>query len=51
MDSVSGSPEPLASALGNAQAVTVPKRDHMLTVGDKIYKQAVTVFLSAQTMD
>jgi pimeloyl-ACP methyl ester carboxylesterase len=51
MDSVSGPPEPLASALGKAQAVTVPKRDHMLTVGDKIYKQAVTAFLSAQAMD
>lgn len=50
-DNVSGPPEPLASALGNAQAVTVPKRDHMLTVGDKIYKQAVTAFLSVQTMD
>jgi pimeloyl-ACP methyl ester carboxylesterase len=50
-DNVSGPPEPLASAFGNAQAVMVPKRDHMLTVGDKIYKQAVTAFLSMQTMD
>ncbi len=50
-DNVSGPPGPLASALGNARAVTVPKRDHMLTVGDKIYKQAVTDFLSTQTTD
>jgi pimeloyl-ACP methyl ester carboxylesterase len=47
-DAVSGPPEPLASALGNASAVTVPKRDHMLTVGDKVYKQAVLAFLTEQ---
>ena len=45
-DTVAGPPEPLATALGNARAVTVPKRDHMLTVGDKIYKQAVLQFLT-----
>lgn len=45
-DSVSGPAEPLAAALGNARAVTVPKRDHMLTVGDKVYKHAVLEFLS-----
>jgi non-heme chloroperoxidase len=45
-DNVSGPPGPLASALGDARAVTVPKRDHMLTVGDKLYKQAVLEFLS-----
>jgi pimeloyl-ACP methyl ester carboxylesterase len=45
-DTVSGPPEPLAAALGNARGVTVPKRDHMLTVGDKVYKQAVLGFLA-----
>jgi len=44
-DDVSGPGEPLASALGDARAVTVPKRDHMLTVGDRIYKAAVLEFL------
>ena len=44
-DDVSGPAQPLASALGNARALTVPKRDHMLTVGDKVYKQAVLDFL------
>ena len=44
-DDVSGPAEPLASALGKARAVTIPKRDHMLTVGDKLYKQAVLEFL------
>jgi pimeloyl-ACP methyl ester carboxylesterase len=47
-DTVSGSPEPLATALGQARAVTVPKRDHMLTVGDKLYKQAALTFLGEQ---
>jgi non-heme chloroperoxidase len=47
-DNVSGAPEPLAAALGNARAVTVAKRDHMLTVGDKVYKQAVLEFLKAR---
>ena len=46
-DDVSGPAAPLASALDNARAVTVPKRDHMLTVGDKLYKQAVVGFLRA----
>jgi pimeloyl-ACP methyl ester carboxylesterase len=46
-DDVSGPAQPLASALGNARAVTVPKRDHMLMVGDKVYKQAVLDFLRA----
>jgi pimeloyl-ACP methyl ester carboxylesterase len=44
-DEVSGPPEPLAAALGNGRAVSIPKRDHMLTVGDKLYKQAVLEFL------
>ncbi|HEX3651201.1 MAG TPA: alpha/beta hydrolase [Rhizomicrobium sp.] len=46
-DDVSGPAQPLASALGNARAMTVHKRDHMLTVGDKVYKQAVLEFLGA----
>ncbi len=46
-DDVSGPAEVLASALRNAGAVTVPRRDHMLTVGDKVYKQAVLSFLGS----
>src|SRR5581483_863787 len=45
-DRVSGPPEPLAAALGNARAVVVPHRDHMLTVGDKVYKKAVLEFFA-----
>jgi pimeloyl-ACP methyl ester carboxylesterase len=46
-DTLSGPPEPLAASFANGRAVTVPKRDHMLTVGDKVYKQAVVEFLSS----
>src|SRR5579885_3614128 len=45
-DRVSGPPGPLAEALGHARAVTVPGRDHMLTVGDKVYKKAVLEFFA-----
>jgi len=45
-DDVSGPAETLASALGNARGVTVPKRDHMRTVGDKVYKQVVLEFFA-----
>jgi len=44
-DDVSGPPGPLAAALGSARAAVVPNRDHMRTVGDKLYKQAVLEFL------
>jgi pimeloyl-ACP methyl ester carboxylesterase len=50
LDTVSGPPAPLAAALGSARAVTVAKRDHMLTVGDKLYKQAVIEFLRKPPM-
>jgi pimeloyl-ACP methyl ester carboxylesterase len=46
-DDLSGPPEPLASAFGNGRAVVVPRRDHMLTVGDKVYKEAVLEFLAS----
>lgn len=44
-DEVSGAAGSLADALGNARPITVPKRDHMLTVGDKVYKHTVLEFL------
>jgi len=45
-DALTGRPGPLAAAFPNGRAVTVPRRDHMTTVGDKLYKQAVLEFLS-----
>jgi pimeloyl-ACP methyl ester carboxylesterase len=45
-DLLTGSPDPLAAAFADGRAVTVPKRDHMTTVGDKVYKQAVLEFFA-----
>ncbi len=47
-DVIGGDPAPLAALMGNARAVVVPGRDHMRTVGDKAYKQAVLEFLKAR---
>ncbi len=46
-DTQSGPPGPLAQAFANGRAVTVPHRDHMTAVGDKVYKQAVLDFLKS----
>jgi pimeloyl-ACP methyl ester carboxylesterase len=43
-DALTGPPDPLATAFADGRAVTVPKRDHMTTVGDKVFKQAVLEF-------
>ena len=45
-DELTGAPGRLAAAFPNGRAVTVPGRDHMTTVGDKLYKQAVLDFLA-----
>jgi pimeloyl-ACP methyl ester carboxylesterase len=45
-DNLTGQPEPLAAAFADGRAVMVPKRDHMTTVGDKVYKQVVLEFLA-----
>jgi pimeloyl-ACP methyl ester carboxylesterase len=44
-DAVAGSPEPLAASLRNGRAFSIPDRDHMLAVGDKLFKQEVLRFL------
>ncbi len=45
-DTVTGPPGALAEALPHARVVIVPKRDHMSSVGDKVFKAAVLEFLS-----
>jgi pimeloyl-ACP methyl ester carboxylesterase len=45
-DLLTGPPDPLAAAFAHGRAVTVPNRDHMTTVGDKVYKQAVLEFFA-----
>jgi pimeloyl-ACP methyl ester carboxylesterase len=43
-DVLTGPPGPLAAAFADGRAVSVAKRDHMTTVGDKVYKEAVLKF-------
>ncbi|MEI9994873.1 MAG: alpha/beta hydrolase [Rhizomicrobium sp.] len=45
-DDLTGRPEGLAAAFAHGRAVTVPGRDHMTAVGDKLYKGAVLDFLA-----
>jgi pimeloyl-ACP methyl ester carboxylesterase len=45
-DLLTGPPDPLAAAFPHGRAVTVPNRDHMTAVGDKVYKQAVLEFFA-----
>ncbi len=46
-DTIAGPPGPLAEAFADGHAVMVPRRDHMTTVGDKIYKKSVIDFFKA----
>ncbi|HET7335034.1 MAG TPA: alpha/beta hydrolase [Rhizomicrobium sp.] len=45
-DQLTGAPGPLADAFEDGRAVTVARRDHMTTVGDKVYKNAVLEFFN-----
>jgi pimeloyl-ACP methyl ester carboxylesterase len=45
-DFVAGSARELAAIVPGAQALYIPDRDHMLAVGDKVFKQGVLAFLS-----
>jgi pimeloyl-ACP methyl ester carboxylesterase len=44
-DVIGGLAEELASLIPGAQALPIPGRDHMLAVGDKVYKEGVLAFL------
>jgi len=46
-DELVGDPQALADLIPGAQLVIVPGRDHLSTVGDKRYKEAVLRFLAA----
>lgn len=43
-DDIAGSPHELAELMPNARALDIPNRDHMLAVGDKVFKAAVLDF-------
>ena len=45
-DQVAGSPEALAALIPGAQALVIPGRDHMLAVGDRVFKAGVLDFLA-----
>lgn len=44
-DEISGSPDRLAEMMPNATAITLPRRNHMLAVGDKLYKESQLNFI------
>ncbi|MPZ38338.1 MAG: alpha/beta fold hydrolase [Rhizobiales bacterium] len=45
-DDVAGSAQELAALLPNGHALDIPGRDHMLAVGDRVFKQGVLDFLA-----
>ncbi|WP_336294668.1 alpha/beta fold hydrolase [Bartonella sp. CB169] len=46
LDEIGGEAEPLAALLPCGEALSIPGRDHMLAVGDRLYKKGVINFLS-----
>ncbi|HEU5277257.1 MAG TPA: alpha/beta hydrolase, partial [Xanthobacteraceae bacterium] len=47
-DDVAGSAQALAALMPNARALDIPGRDHMLAVGDKVFKAGVVDFVQEQ---
>ena len=47
-DKVAGSAPALAALIPDAEAFTIPNRDHMLSTGDKAFKARVLAFLGEQ---
>jgi pimeloyl-ACP methyl ester carboxylesterase len=45
-DPIAGSAQDLAALLPNGRALDIPGRDHMLAVGDRVFKQGVLAFLA-----
>lgn len=45
-DVIAGSAQELADILPNAKVADIPGRDHMVAVGDKVYKEAVLEFFA-----
>jgi pimeloyl-ACP methyl ester carboxylesterase len=44
-DDITGSPHELAALMPNGRGLDIPDRDHMVAVGDKVFKQAAIEFL------
>lgn len=43
-DDIAGDPHQLAALMPDARAIDIPHRDHMLAVGDRVFKKAVLEF-------
>lgn len=43
-DDIAGSPQKLAALMRDARALDIPGRDHMLAVGDRVFKKAALEF-------
>ncbi|MCA0320400.1 MAG: alpha/beta hydrolase [Proteobacteria bacterium] len=44
-DAIAGEPEPLAAIIPKGEALSIPDRDHMPAVGDKVFKAGALDFL------
>jgi pimeloyl-ACP methyl ester carboxylesterase len=44
-DTIAGSPRELGDLIPGARVLEIPNRDHMLAVGDRVYKDGVLAFL------
>ncbi len=47
-DDIAGSPEKLAGLMRDARVLEILGRDHMIAVGDKVYKKGVLEFLNGE---
>jgi pimeloyl-ACP methyl ester carboxylesterase len=47
-DDIAGSPHELAALIPGSRALDIPGRDHMLSVGDRVFKDGVLKFLAEQ---
>jgi pimeloyl-ACP methyl ester carboxylesterase len=45
-DAIAGEPEPLAAIIPKGEALSIPDRDHMPAVGDKVFKAGALDFLA-----
>jgi non-heme chloroperoxidase len=45
-DDIAGSPHELATLIPGSRALDIPGRDHMLSVGDRVFKEEVLKFLA-----
>ncbi len=48
-DAIAGDAAALAALLPHGRALDIPGRDHMLAVGDKVFKAGVLAFLAERT--